>query len=142
METGRCSGFAGRYGLAVAVAVGAFREGLAPALDLADVGFAFVGVSSDSEDGGAGGRDVEDEGDGLCFGVSAGQGERSGVVDFRPGPFGVGSAVAGAVVEVFEQSVGAVDLVAGGGEVLADRADLGAAGGAVLQEPGGFGLVG
>ena len=48
----------------------------------------------------------------------------------------------GAVVEVFEQSVGAVDLVAGGGEVLADGADVGAAGDAVLQEPGGFGLVG
>ncbi len=48
----------------------------------------------------------------------------------------------GAVVEVFEQGVGAVDLVAGGGEVLADRADIGAAGDAVLQEPAGFGLVG
>ena len=59
-----------------------------------------------------------------------------------PGPLGVGSAVPGAVVEAFEHGVGAVDLVAGGGEVLADRADVGAAGDAVLQEPGGFGLVG
>src|SRR6516225_4002136 len=42
----------------------------------------------------------------------------------------------------FEQGVGAVDLVAGGGEVLADRADIGAASDAVLQESGGFGLVG
>ena len=33
-------------------------------------------------------------------------------------------------------------LVAGGGEVLADRADVGAAGDAVLQEPADFGLVG
>ena len=56
--------------------------------------------------------------------------------------FGVGSAVPGAVVEAFEQGVGAVDLVAGGGEVLADRADVGAAGDAVLQEPPDFGLVG
>ena len=91
---------------------------------------------------GAGGGGVEDEGDGLGFGVAAGQGDGPGVVDLRPGPFGVGSAVSGAIVEAFEQGVGAVDLVAGGGEVLADRADLGAAGDAVLQEPGGFGLVG
>ena len=40
----------------------------------------------------------------------------------------------GAVVEAFEQGVGAVELVAGG-EVLADGADVGAAGDAVLQEP-------
>jgi hypothetical protein len=50
--------------------------------------------------------------------------------------------VSGAVVQAFEDRVGAVDLVAGGAEVLADRADLGAAGDAVLQEAGGFGLVG
>ena len=48
----------------------------------------------------------------------------------------------GAVVEAFEHGVGAVDLVAGGGEVLADRADVGAAGDAVLQEAADFGLVG
>src|SRR6266702_889226 len=48
----------------------------------------------------------------------------------------------GAVMEAFEQGVGAVELVAGGGEVFADRADLGAAGDAVLQEAAGFGLVG
>ena len=38
---------------------------------------------------------------------------------------------------VFEQGVGAVELVAGGGEILADRADVGAAGDAVLEEPAG-----
>src|SRR6202035_280793 len=39
--------------------------------------------------------------------------------------------------------VGAVDLVAGGSEVLADRAEFGAAVVAVAQEPGGVpGLVG
>ena len=57
-------------------------------------------------------------------------------------PLGVGSAVPGAVVEAFEHGVGAVELVAGGGEVLADRADVGAAGDAVLQEAADFGLVG
>jgi hypothetical protein len=38
--------------------------------------------------------------------------------------------------------VGAVDLVAGGAEVLADRADVGTAADAVLHEPGGLRLVG
>lgn len=46
----------------------------------------------------------------------------------------MGSAVPGAVVEAFEHGVSAVELVAGGGEVLADGADVGAAGDAVLQE--------
>jgi hypothetical protein len=45
-------------------------------------------------------------------------------------------------MQAFEQGVGAVDLVAGGAEALADRSDLGASGDAVLLEPGGFGLVG
>ena len=43
--------------------------------------------------------------------------------------------MSGAVVQAFEQGVGAVELVAGGGEVLADRAELSAAVVAVLQEP-------
>jgi len=110
-------------------------------LDFADVGFAFVGVGGDGEDDGAGGGCVEDEGDGLGFGVAAGQGNGRGRLDLRPRPLGVCSAVPGAV-EAFEHGVGAVDLVAGGGEVLADRADVGAAGDAVLQEPADFGLVG
>ena len=41
-----------------------------------------------------------------------------------------------------EQGVGAVDLVAGGAEVLPDRAEVGAAGDAVLEEPGGLRMVG
>ena len=45
-------------------------------------------------------------------------------------------------VGVGEQGVGAVDLVAGGAEVLADRAEAGAAGDAVFHEPGGLCLVG
>ena len=48
----------------------------------------------------------------------------------------------GPVAEAGEHGVGAVDLVAGGGEVLADRAEVGAAGDAVVHEPGGLGLVG
>ena len=55
---------------------------------------------------------------------------------------GAGLAVPGALAEVGEHEVGAVDLVAGGAEVLPDRAEAGAAGDAVLHEPGGLGLVG
>jgi hypothetical protein len=141
-QAGCYPGFAGSDGLAVAAAVGAFGQGLAVALDFADVGFAFVGVSGDGEDDGAGRGRIEDEGDGLGFGVAAGQGNGPGAVDLWPGPLRVRSPVPGLVVEAFEQGVGAVDLVAGGGEVLANGADLGAAGDAVLQEAGGFGLVG
>ena len=111
-------------------------------LDLAAVGLALVGVSGDGEHDSVGRSGVEDEGDGLGFGVAAGQGDRAGLVDLRSCALGDGLAVSSAVVEAFEQGVGAVELVAGGGEVLADRADLGAAGDAVLQEPTDFGLVG
>jgi hypothetical protein len=38
--------------------------------------------------------------------------------------------------------VGTVDLVTGGAEVLPDRAEVGAAGDAVLHQPDGLGLVG
>jgi hypothetical protein len=139
-EAGGYPGFADGYGLAVAAAVGVFGEGLAVALDFADVGFAFVGVGGDGEHDGVGRGGVEDEGDGLGFGVAAGQGDGPGVVDLWPCP--LSSAVAGTVVKVFEHGVGAVDLVAGGGEVVADGADVGAAGDAVLQEAADFGLVG
>jgi len=50
--------------------------------------------------------------------------------------------VPGSGVRAGEQGVGAVDLVAGGAEVLPDRAEVGAAGDAVLHQPGGLGLVG
>ena len=49
-QAGGYPGLAGGDGLAVAAAVGAFGEGLAVALDFADVGFAFVGVGGDGED--------------------------------------------------------------------------------------------
>jgi hypothetical protein len=48
----------------------------------------------------------------------------------------------GAGVSAGQQGAGAVDLVTGGAEVLPDRADVGAAGDAVLHQPGGPGLVG
>jgi hypothetical protein len=140
-QAGGYPGVAGGDGLAVAAAVRVIGQGLAVALDFADVGFAFVGVGGDGEHDGVGRGGVEDESYGLGFGVAAGQRDRP-AVDLWPGSLGVRLAVSGAVVEVFEHGVGAVDLVAGGGEVLADRADLGAAGDGVLQEPGGFGLVG
>jgi len=41
-----------------------------------------------------------------------------------------------------EHDLGAVDLVAGGAEALAERAEVGAAGYAVLHEPGGLWPVG
>jgi hypothetical protein len=64
-----------------------------------------------------------------------------------PGAFGLGpgwlrcaAVVPGAGAG--EQGVGAVDLVAGGAEVLPDRAEVGAAGDAVFHEPGGLRMVG
>ena len=141
-EAGGYACFAGGDGLAVAAAVGAFGQGLAEALDFAEVGFSFVGVRGDGEDGDAGGVGVEEEGDGLAVGVAACQGHDSGVVGLGPGLLGGVVAVSSSVVDAGEHEVGAVNLVAGGAEVLADRADVGAAGGAVAGEPGGLGVVG
>ena len=87
-EAGGYPGFAGGDGLAVAAAVGAFGQALAEPLDFADVGFSFVGVRGDGEDGDAGGGGVQDEGDGLAFGVAAGQGDEPGAVGLRPGLLG------------------------------------------------------
>ena len=52
------------------------------------------------------------------------------------------TAVPDPVVELGEYHVGPVDLVADGGEVLADRAEFGAPVDGVSQEPGGVRLVG
>ncbi len=49
---------AGGDGLAVAAAVGVFGEVLGVAFYFADVGFAFVGVGGEGEDGGAGGGGI------------------------------------------------------------------------------------
>ena len=67
-QAGGYPGFAGGDGLAVAAAVGAFGQALAELFYFADVGFAFVGVGGDGDAGGGG---LEDEGDGLAFGVPA-----------------------------------------------------------------------
>ena len=133
--------FAVGDGLAVAPAVGAFGEVLAVAFYFADVGFAFVGVGGEGEDGGAGGGGVQDEADGTGVGVVAGQGDDRGSVGLGPGLPGGGCAFPCPLVEVGEHEVGAVDLVAGGTEVLPDRAQAGAAAGTVAVEPGGLEMV-
>jgi hypothetical protein len=81
-EAGGYSGFAGGDGLAVASAVGAFRQALAELLDFADVGLAFVGVLGD---GGGGGGGVQDEADGLGLGIAASQGDDRGSFGLWPG---------------------------------------------------------
>ena len=85
---------------------------------------------------------VQDEGDRAGLGVVAGQGGDPGAVGLGPRWLRCPAAVPGAGVRAGEQGVGAVDLVAGGAEVLPDRAEVGAAGDAVLHEPGGLRLVG
>ena len=105
-------------------------EGLAEALDFADVGFSFVGV---------GGGGVEDEADGA--GVAAGEGEDLGAVGFRPSLFRMGEALPGPVAESGQHDVGSVDLVSGDAEVRADRLDVRAPLGAVAQESRGLQLV-
>ena len=115
---------------------------LAGPLDFAEVGFAFVGVCGDGEQGDVRGGGVQDQADGLGLGVAAGQGQDPGAVGVGPGLLRVDAAVPDPVVELGEFHVGAVDLVAGCGEVLADRAEFGAPVVAVLQQPGGVRLVG
>ena len=83
---------------------------------------------------------VQDQGDRAGLGVVAGQGGDPGTVGLGPRCLRCPAAVPGAGAG--EQFVGAVDLVAGGAEVLPDRAEVGAAGDAVLEEPGGLRMVG
>jgi hypothetical protein len=54
----------------------------------------------------------------------------------------VDPAVPDPVVEPGQDDVGPVDLVAGGGEVLPDRAQVGTPVDGVLQQPGGLRLIG
>ena len=124
------------------LAVRALGQALAELLDLADVGLALVGVRGDGEDRGVGGGGVQDEADGLAVGVAAGQGEDPGSVGLGPGLSGLSEALPGALAEPGQHDVGAVDLVAGGAEVLAYRAEVSAAADAVVQEPAGLGVVG
>jgi len=141
-QAGRDPGLAGGDGVAVASAVGAFGQAATGPFDLADVGFAFVGMGGYGEHGDVGGGGVQDEADRLGLGVAAGQGQDPGTVGLGPGLLRVDTAVPDPVVELGEFDVGTVDLVADGGEVLADRAELGAPVVAVPQEPGGVRLVG
>ena len=67
-QAGGDAGFAGGDGLAVAAAVGAFGQVLGVSLDFVEVGFAFVGVPGDREQGDVRGGGIEDEGDGLALG--------------------------------------------------------------------------
>jgi hypothetical protein len=94
-QAGGYPGLAGGDGLAVAPAIGAFGQALAELLDLADVGFAFVGVGGDGEEGCVGGGGVEDESDGLGLGIGVGQGSDLGFADRGPGLPGLGAAVPG-----------------------------------------------
>src|SRR6266487_1673365 len=139
-QPGGDAGFAGGDGLAVAPAVGPFGPVGAAPFDLAGVGFALAGVRGEREHGDARGGGVQDEGDRLSLGVVAGQGGDAGPFGLGPGWLWCPAVVPGAGGG--EQGVGAVDLVAGGAEVLPDRAEVGAAGDAVLHEPGGLGVVG
>ena len=95
-------------------------------------------MGGDGEQGGVGGGGVQDEADGLAFGVAAGQRDDPGAVGLWPGLLGLGEVLPGPVAEIGEHQVGAVDLVAGGAEVLADRAEGGAAAGAVFHQPDGL----
>jgi hypothetical protein len=140
-QPGGDAGFAGGDGLAVASTVGVFRQAGAEQLDFADVGFAFFGVRGDGEEGDARRGRIQNDSDGAGFGVMAGQGGDPGSVGLGPGWPGRGGVVPGLGVQAGEHEVGAVDLVARGGEVLPDGAQVGAAGGAVGHEPGGLGLV-
>src|SRR6266852_6154890 len=125
-EPGGDAGLAGGDGLAVPPAVGAFGQAGAVPLDLAEVGLAVVGMGGDGVDGDAGGGGIQDQGDGAGVVVVASQGGDRGPVGVVPGLLGVCAAVPVAVVEAGEHDVGAVDLVAGGGEVLPERAEAGA----------------
>jgi hypothetical protein len=122
-QPGGYAGLAGGHGLAVAPTVGAFGQALAESLDLADVGLSLVGVRGDGEHGGVGGGGVQDEADRLALGVPAGQGDDPGAVGLWPGLLRLGEAVPGPLVEFGQHQVGPVDLVAGGAEVLGDRAE-------------------
>src|SRR6516225_1371470 len=116
---------AGGDGLAVAPAVGAFGQVLRVPLDLAEVGFALVGVRGDGVDGDVGSGGIEDEADRLAFGIAAGQGQYTWAVAFWPGLLREGAALPDPLAELGEHHVSPVDLIAGGSEVLAHRAEFG-----------------
>jgi len=69
-QAGGYPGLAGGDGLAVALAVGAFKQVAAESFDFADVGFLLVGVRGDGEEGGVGGGGIQDEADRLAVGIA------------------------------------------------------------------------
>ena len=96
------------------LAVGAFGQAAAGPLDFADVGLPFVGVRGDGEHGDVGRGVVEDEADRAGLGVLAGQRQDPGTLGVGPGLLGVDAALPHPVVELGEDDVGPVDLVADG----------------------------
>ena len=140
-QSGGDPGLAGSDGLAVAPAVGALGQVAAGPLDFTDVGLSLVGVRGDGEHGDVGRGGVQDQADRLGLGVAAGQRKDPGTLVVGPGLLRMDPAVPDPVVELGEHHVRAVDLVAGGGEVLPDRAEFGAPVVCVSHEPGGLRLV-
>jgi len=110
--------------VAVGSATGAFGQVLAGCLDLAKVGFAFCSMSGDGVDGDVRGDGVQDERRDLTVRVMAGQNGDERVAGIE---LGLPGAMPVLVAEVGEHEVGAVHLVAGGAEVMRDRAEVGAA---------------
>ena len=72
---------------------------LAESFYFEDMGLAFGGVRGDGKDGDAGGGGIEDDADGLAFGVPACQGNDARSVGLRPGLSGDAVAMSGPVVE-------------------------------------------
>jgi hypothetical protein len=101
-------------------------------LNFANLSFSLVGVRGDGEDGGGG---IQDEADGLAFGLPAGQDDDPRSVGLRPGLLGEGEVLPGPLVEPGQHHVGLVDLVAGDAEVLAHRPEVGAPAGAACRNP-------
>ena len=80
----------GRRWLGGLSAKGPLGDGLAVALDFADVGLSFIGVGGDGVHGDVG---VEDEADRAGVGVAAGEGKDLGAVGFGPSLFRVREAL-------------------------------------------------
>ena len=120
--------------------VGAIGKALAEPLDLANMGFSFVGVS-DGVDGDVGSGSIEDETDRLAFWVSARYGDYARAVALWPGFVREDAALPNPLVELGKHHIGPVDLIAGAAEILADRTKVGAPIEAVFQELSGLRLV-
>ena len=132
-EPGGDPRFAGGDGLAVAAAVGALGQVLAGPLDLTEVGFSLVGVNGDGvhDDVGSGG--VKNEANRLALGIPTGQDEDARAVVLWPRLVRDGAPLSDPLMELGKHHISPVDLVARSGEVLPDRAELGAAVDAVLK---------